>query len=183
MRYFARYIIIVLYCALLMCCSQHDNHSASTHPADVLNSTARTWQYRNIDSAGHYATMAYDKAGHYTHGRSVACNMLGFVSYVRMDYEEALRWYDQVERQSGCELERFVADVGKMDVYQRVADDLSFYDCRARALKRLSHINEECRAGKAAASCERTTLGERIAPLHDWPASRGTCRDAMRDRK
>lgn len=163
MRYFARYIIIVLYCALLMCCSQHDNHSTSTHPADVLNSTARTWQYRNIDSAGHYATMAYDKAGHYTHGRSVACNMLGFVSYVRMDYEEALRWYDQVERQSGCELERFVADVGKMDVYQRVADDLSFYDCRARALKRLSHINEE---SATFSSAEQERLRQAVNELH-----------------
>lgn len=138
-----RYIVVLLCVALFVGCSLHGNHSVGLHPVDVLNRTARMWQYRDLDSAAHYARRAYDEAGHYIHGRSVACNMLGFVAFMHMDYDEALYWYDQVEQQSGCELERFVADVGRMNVYQRMADNLAFYDCRVRAMKRLAHINEE----------------------------------------
>ena len=146
--------MLLLLAPLLACCSAHGGHSVGSHPADGLNRMARTWQYRDLDSAAHYATMAYDEAGHYIHGRSVACNMLGFVAFMRMEYDEALHWYDEVERQSGCELERLVADVGRMNVYQRMADNLSFYDCRVSATKRLAHINEES-AGFSPAEQER----------------------------
>ena len=130
-------------CVVLCACSMHSGHRVGSHPVDVLNRKARVWQYRDLDSAAYYAQKAYDEAGHYLHGRSVACNMLGFVAFMRMDYDGALHWYELVERQSGCELERFVADVGKMNVYQRMADNLAFYDCRVRAMKRLTHIYEE----------------------------------------
>ena len=138
-----RYIVVCLWMVLLASCSSHDGHSTGTHPADVLNRQARTWQYRDLDSAAHYAHRAYTEAGHYIHGRSVACNMLGFVSAMQLDYDEAFYWYGLVERQSGCELERFIADVGLMNIYQRTSDNLAFYDCRVRAMKRLAHIDEE----------------------------------------
>ena len=141
-------------CAVLLVgCSSHGGHSTGAHPADVFNRRARAWQYRDLDSASYYAHRAYEEAGHYIHGRSVACNMLGFVAFMKMDYEEALYWYDQVERQSGCELERLVADVGRMNVYQRMADNLAFYDCRVRAMKRLAHINEESAEFSVAEQC------------------------------
>ena len=143
MQSLSRYIVVCIWMAFLVGCSSHGGHSAGMHPADVLNRKARTWQYRDLDSASYYAHKAYDEAGHYLHGRSVACNMLGFISAMQLDYDEALYWYNQVERQSGCELERFVADVGRMNIYQRTADNLAFYDCRVRAMKRLAHIGEE----------------------------------------
>ena len=142
MRCCIRHIVALLSAILLIGCGGGD-HSVGSHPTDMLNRKARTWQYRDLDSTAHYAAMAYDEAGHYIHGRSVACNMLGFVAFMRMEYDEALHWYDEVERQSGCELERLVADVGRMNVYQRVADNMAFYDSRVRAMKRLAHINEE----------------------------------------
>ncbi len=138
-----RYTIIWLCVVLLMGCSSNTGHSVGEHPVDILNRKARVWQYRDLDSAAHYAHGAYDEAGRYIHGRSVACNMLGFVAFMQMDYDGALYWYDQVEQQSGCELERFVADIGRMNTYQRLADNLAFYDCRVRAMKRLAHIDEE----------------------------------------
>ena len=154
---------MLLCVVLLMACSAHGDHSAGTHPADVLNRKARTWQYRDLDSAAYYAHRAYEEAEHYVHGRSVACNMLGFVSFMQMQYDEALYWYDQVERQSGCELERLVADVGRMNVYQRVADNLAFYDCRVRAVKRLNHINEEVATFSVAEQCR---LQSAVNDLH-----------------
>ena len=155
---------VMCLCVVLLCgCSIHSGHRVGSHPVDVLNRKARVWQYRDLDSASYYAQKAYDEAGHYLHGRSVACNMLGFVAFMRMDYDEALHWYEQVERQSGCELERFVADVGKMNVYQRMADNLAFYDCRVRAMKRLTHIHEE---SAIFSSAEQGRLQSAINELH-----------------
>ena len=159
----SRYIVFWLCMVLLVGCSSHGGHSTGSHPVDVLNRMARVWQYRDLDSASYYAHRAYDEAGHYIHGRSVACNMLGFVAFMQMDYDEALYWYDQVERQSGCELERLVADVGRMNIYQRVADNLAFYDCRVRAMKRLAHINEESASFSMA---EQRRLQSAVNDLH-----------------
>lgn len=163
MRRFALHIIILLCAVQLVGCSVHGGHATGSHRADVLNRKARLWQYRDLDSAAHYATRAYEAAGRYIHGRTVACNMLGFVSFMRMEYDEALRWYDKVEDESGCELERLVADVGRMTVYQRVADNLAFYDCRVRAMKRLAHINEESATFSPA---EQARLQTAVNDLH-----------------
>lgn len=142
MRKFRNHIVW-LFAVWLVGCSVHGTHSVDSHPADVLNRKASAWRFRNLDSTFHYAMMAYEKAAHYKHGRIVACNMLGFVAFMQMDYEVALDWYEEVESQSGCELERLVADVGRMNVYLRTADNLNFYNCRVRATKRLMHIYEE----------------------------------------
>lgn len=138
-----RYLVLGLCAMWLVGCSAHGGHSAGSHPVDEFNRRAYAWRYRNLDSMQHYATRAYEEAGRYRHGRTVACNMLGFVAYMQMDYEAALGWYDEVDRQAGCELERLVADVGRMNVYLRTTDNLEFYNCRVRATKRLAHINEE----------------------------------------
>lgn len=136
--------LLALLCAVLLIgCSAHNSRNIDTLRTDELNNQAHYWRYRNIDSTTHYAQLAYEEAEHYTHGRTTACNMLGFVAFERMDYEEALYWYKLANETSGCELERLVADVGSMNVYLRTADNLAFYDRKVRALKRLAHINEE----------------------------------------
>ena len=143
MRFVARYII-ALWCAVwLVGCTAHMGHGDGAHPSDELNRKAQAWHYRNLDSAAHYAHRAYEASARYPHGRVVACNTLGFVAAMRMQYDEALQWYGEAYKRSGCELERLVADVGSMDVFQRMADNLAFYDCRVKAEKRLAHINEE----------------------------------------
>ena len=143
MRKYSRIFVVLLCAVSLWGCSSHGGHSVGSHPVDELNRVAYAWRYRDLDSAHHYASKAYDESVHYLHGRTVACNMLGFVAFMQMDYEESLRWYDEVDKHSGCELERLVADVGRMNVYQRTADNQAFYDSRVRATKRLRHINEE----------------------------------------
>lgn len=151
-------------CAVwLVSCTAHGIHSAGTHPADEHNRRAYAWRYRDLDSTAYYATMAYEESGRYRHGRTVACNMLGFVAYMQMDYDAALCWYDEVDGLAGCELERLVADVGRMNVYLRIADNLAFYNCRVRAMKRLAHINEEVEFFSPA---ERARLQSAVNDLH-----------------
>lgn len=143
MKFVARYILALLCAVWLVSCSACGGHGDGAHPADEFNRKAQAWHYRDLDSAACYAHRAYDVSGHYAHGRIVACNTLGFVATMRMEYDEALQWYGEAYGRSGCELERLVADVGRMDMFQRTADNLAFYDCRVRAEKRLTHINEE----------------------------------------
>ena len=137
-------IVSILYMiSLMMGCGAHYKQGTSAHTVDELNERAQLWRYRDLDSAAYYAHRAYEKGGRYTHGRNMACNMLGFVAFERIDYDEALYWYEQVDRYSSCELERLVADVGRMNVYQRTADNLAFYESKVRAEQRLTHIYEE----------------------------------------
>lgn len=143
MKHSTLHLIAWLCAVWLLGCTAHMEHSTEMHPADELNRRAYAWRYRDLDSTTYYAVEAFDEAKHYKHGRSVACNTLGFVAYMHMDYEGALAWYHEVDEQSGCELERLVADVGRMNVYMRTADNLAFYDSRVSAMKRLAHINEE----------------------------------------
>lgn len=163
MKSVARYIVALLCTVWLVSCSVHGGHGDGAHPADGLNRQAQAWHYRDLDSAAYYAHRAYEASGHYAHGRIVACNTLGFVAAMRMEYDEALQWYGEAYRRSGCELERLVADVGKMDVFQRTADNLAFYDCRVRAEKRLSHINEEV---EGFLPSERKRLLATVSRLH-----------------
>ena len=142
-KLFVRYLTVCMCAVWLMGCSAHSGHAVGTHEADRLNRVAREWSYRNLDSTAYYASQAYEAAMRYRHGRSVASNLLGFVAYMQMDYEQALHWYDEVNDESGCELERLVADVGRMKVYLRTADNLAFFNCRAIAMQRLAHIEEE----------------------------------------
>ena len=158
-----RYLVLCLCAVWLMGCSSHGGHGASTHPADELNRKAYTWRYRNLDSTEYYALSAYQEAEYYKHGRTMACNMLGFVAFMQMDYNEALLWYDEVERLSGCELERLVADVGRMYVYLRTADNLAFYNNRVKAMKRLAHIEEE---SELFAPVERARLQSTVNDLY-----------------
>lgn len=161
----------VLLVMLLAGCSPHARRYAGSHPSDELNRKARFWQYRDLDSAAYYAIKAYDMAGHYVHGRAVACNMLGFVAFMRMEYDKAVYWYDQVEERSGCELERLVADVGRMHIYSRIADNLAFYECRVRGLKRLAHISEESESFTLAEQCRlQSTVNEfhMVSALHHY---------------
>lgn len=140
------HLLAIMCTVWLLGCSAHGGHGGDKHPIDLLNQKAAFWRYRNLDSTAYYAQLAYDEAGRYRHGRTVASNMLGFVAFMRMEYDDALYWYDEVDKLSGCELERLVSDVGRMNVYQRTADNLAFYDSRVKAMKRLAHINEEAEA-------------------------------------
>ena len=128
---------------LMMACGAHYKQGESVHTVDELNAMAQLWRYRDLDSAAYYARRAYEMGGRYTHGRNMACNMLGFVAFERIEYDEALYWYEQVDRYSSCQLERLVADVGRMNVFQRTADNLAFYESKGKADQRLTHINEE----------------------------------------
>ena len=113
------------------------------HLVDSLNQVAYTYRYKNLDSSYHAASKAYQEVGLYSQGKAEACNNLGFCAFMRMDFEEAEKYYQTVYNLTKNELELLVADIGLMKIYQRTALNKEFYDYRNSALRRMKRIAED----------------------------------------
>ena len=68
---------------------------------------------------------------------------MGFCAFMRMDFEEAEKYYQTVYNLTKNELELLVADIGLMKIYQRTALNKEFYDYRNSALRRMKRIAED----------------------------------------
>ena len=104
---------------------------------------AYTYRYKNLDSSYHAASKAYQEVGLYSQGKAEACNNLGFCAFMRMDFEQAEKYYQTVYNLTKNELELLVADIGLMKIYQRTALNKEFYDYRNSALRRMKRIAED----------------------------------------
>lgn len=110
---------------------------------DSLNRLAYACRYKDLEACRRYASEAWQLSGARSDAAAEALCHLGFVAFMQMDLVEADRCFAQVEQLTGNELERLVADVGRMAICQRKAQNKEFYDYRNRALKRLKRIEEE----------------------------------------
>ena len=110
---------------------------------DSLNRQAYDFRYKNLDSSYAAASEAYRKARMYSQGKAEACNNLAFCAFMRMDFDGAERLYREVENITPNELERFIADIGLMRVYQRTSMNKEYYDARNSALRRMKRISED----------------------------------------
>ena len=110
---------------------------------DSLNQQAYSYRYKNIDSAVQAAYSAYQQANHYKQGKAEASNNLGFCAFMQMDFNGAEEFFKQVVSLTPNELERLIADIGLMKVYQRTAKNKEYYDYRNSALRRMKRIKED----------------------------------------
>ena len=110
---------------------------------DALNAEAYAWHYRNPSRSSQRAHEALQAAELYGTGRAEAWNNLGMAAFMRMEYAEAERCFEQAQRATSNQTELLVADVGRMKLCQRMARNKAFYDYRNRALQRLKRIEEE----------------------------------------
>ena len=110
---------------------------------DSLNRLAYAYRYKDLEACRRYASEAWQLSGARSDAAAEALCHLGFVAFMQMDLVEAGRCFAQVEQLTGNELERLVADVGRMAICQRKAQNKEFYDYRNRVLKRLKRIEEE----------------------------------------
>ena len=128
---------------------------------DSLNAEAYRCRFRNPQQSSRLAQEALNEASLYRAGRAEAWNHLGMAAFMRMEYDEAARCFDQAEKSTRHQTELLMADVGRMKLCQRTSRNKEFYDYRNRALQRLSRINEE---GEAAG---RTHDDERLRSSHE----------------
>lgn len=113
------------------------------HLIDSLNQAAYSYRYKDLDSSCHAASQAYREVGLYKQGKAEACNNLGFCAFMRMDFEQAEKYHQEVYKLTKNELELLVADIGLMKIYQRTALNKEFYDYRNSALRRMKRIAED----------------------------------------
>ena len=66
------------------------------HLIDSLNQAAYAYRYKNLDSSCHAASKAYREVKLYRQGKAEACNNLGFCVFMRMDFEQAEKYYQEV---------------------------------------------------------------------------------------
>lgn len=110
---------------------------------DSLNQVAYVYRYKDLDSSCHAATQAYENVNLYRQGRAEAANNLGFCAFMRMDFEKAEKFHNEVYSLTQNELELLIADIGLMKIYQRTAMNKEFYDYRNSALRRMKRIDED----------------------------------------
>ena len=113
------------------------------HLIDSLNQAAYAYRYKNLDSSCHAASKAYREVKLYRQGKAEACNNLGFCAFMRMDFEQAEKYYQEVYSLTKNELELLIADIGLMKIYQRTALNKEFYDYRNSAVRRMKRIAED----------------------------------------
>lgn len=113
------------------------------HLIDSLNQVAYTYRYKDLDSSCHAASLAYREVSLYRQGKAEACNNLGFCAFMRMDFEQAVKYHQEVYDLTKNELELLIADIGLMKIYQRTALNKEFYDYRNSALRRMKRIAED----------------------------------------
>lgn len=114
-----------------------------THLIDSLNTSAYSYRYKNLDSSYHAALLAYNSVSVYYQGKAEACNNLAFYAFMKMDFEQAVKYHMEVYSLTKNEVELLIADIGLMKVYQRTALNKEFYDYRNSALRRIKRIDED----------------------------------------
>ena len=135
-------LLFLLFGGLCASCAQVASRD-ERRLVDSLNNVAYACRYKNLNASAEAARGAYEAALHYADGRAEACNGLGFEAFMRMDFEQAVRWHEAVYGLTRNELELLIADVGLMKVYQRTSLNKEFYDYRNSALRRMKRIAEE----------------------------------------
>lgn len=110
---------------------------------DSLNQTAYLYRYKNLDSSFHAASRAYHEVRLYRLGKAEACNNLGFCAFMKMDFEGAMKYHQEVYGLTKNELELLIADISLMKILQRTALNKEFYDYRNSALRRMKRIAED----------------------------------------
>ena len=133
-----RFWLFILSTILFSACSRPDRDVV-----DKLNARSYAFHYRNIDSALYYCTRAYELSEGYGEGRAEACNNHAFVSIIRMQYDDAEQWLNEVLETSDNQVERMVAYVQQMRLCQRRSRNREFHEYRELADRAMSRIMEE----------------------------------------
>lgn len=131
-------VFFITFLVLFSACSSTDRDAV-----DKLNALSYANHYRDIDSAQSYAARAYELSGGYSEGRAEACNNQAFVCIIRMQYDCAEQWLNEVLETSDNQVERMVAYVQQMRLCQRRSRNREFHEYRELADQALSRINEE----------------------------------------
>ena len=129
-------------------CTKGDGCKQTEILTDSLNTLAYTMRYGYPDSALYYAQCAYRESGSYDDGRCESLNIQMFCRFLQMNYDEALRLYEQVQQSTNNQIELLVSEVNMMMLCQQTSQNRSFYKYYTRALMRMKEVESACHLPK-----------------------------------
>lgn len=142
-----RKIIHIAYWGLVICLSClsieiQAQQAVNIAYIDSLNNKSYESRYKDLTESANYAGEAYSLSEEYPVGRAQALNNLGFISFMRMDFEQATRLFQKVYICTENQLECLIADIGLMKITQRTSQNKMYYDYSNRARVRIANIQE-----------------------------------------
>ena len=124
-------------------CRPQLRHAEVRMAVDSLNRLAYEWRYVDMCQSEAWAVAALKQSEAYDEGRAEALNNQAFIAFMRMDFDRAEEGFQRALGASENEIERLVAEVGLMKVYQRTSMNKEFYFHRNSALVRMKRIDED----------------------------------------
>lgn len=117
--------------------------SRDTVDAASLIETANGYVLSDLDSAECYARRAFECSPERSYDKMRAANLMGRVSFLRVEYVEASRMFQYVIDKSADRFMVIDARLGLMKICQRVSDNVSFYQQRNEILLGLMEMRQE----------------------------------------
>lgn len=134
--------ILILFLLLVSCGRQSYDNTINSR-VDSLYTELSAMRYSNILAFDSIATELHNIANGNNELEMVATNAMAYSAMMQMDYDHSVDLYSVVLKNSDCEIERLVADVGLMTLCYRVSANRAFFDYRSTALSRIRRIDEE----------------------------------------
>ncbi len=143
MSKFVNYILFFVLSLSIVACDNGRAQEERLFEADSLCNAISDNRYKNPQTVYWLANELLGMSETGSEWSAIAQNALAYVAFMRMDYGEAIRLYNDVIEMSRCEVERLVADVGMMTLCYRTSANRDFFDYRASAMQRMKRIEEE----------------------------------------
>lgn len=137
------YFIAACVMLVLVSCGLPHNEYEHNAVADSIFTGIRKLCYRDHEMMRHAAQELTKLDGTDDEDRAAALNAIAYSEFISMNYGAARELYASVIKDSGCEVERLVADVGMMLICYRTSANREFFDYRSDALQRVRRISEE----------------------------------------
>lgn len=137
-----RALLYLLFLSLASFTVKAEAKSMTTN-VDTLLKIASSYMAIDIDSAEYYAVIVYENSHPHSAAYSQAKNIKARVEFSRMHYLHSAEQYISVIENSRNQLDILEAEVGLMKIYQRTSDNISFYEYRNSALRRMQSIESE----------------------------------------
>ena len=142
MRILYRIYSLVISLCFLVSCGERDD-SGVRGEVDSLNLLSCRLLYVSSEQSESKAKMAMAKSGEYENGKMEALVNLGNVYTMRMEYDTARRYYNEVLSSSDNCLYRFLTYARLMKICQVTASNLEFYEYHTAAEKCANRILED----------------------------------------
>lgn len=136
-----RWVNICLLLLLLSSCSSTTDEQLQT--CELYNLRAFNYRYTSLDSLETNAAKALSFSKGSSRNIAESYNNLGLAAYMRQDFMEANRCYEEAKKATHNQIELLISDIGLLKVCARASENKKFYDYETRIQKRLKRLKEE----------------------------------------